>query len=123
MDGSGTGAPTFSFPNDGITNAMKFSLGLSPVIRGYFGRLSTSTVLIEGQIYNSLTYSRPEPPPAGNVYSVPVSSNLSDWSTADTLETGNSVDGSLRTITIRDTVPLSPAEPKRFIKLEVVVPQ
>jgi fibronectin type 3 domain-containing protein len=122
MDGTGNGAPTFSVPNDGIWNAMKFSLGLIPGIRGYFGRLSTGTVLEGGETYNFLTYTRPEPPPAGNVYSVKTCADLGAWSAAETLEISSTVAGSLRTITVRDTIPASPANPRRFIRLEVVVP-
>jgi hypothetical protein len=122
MDGSGNGAPTVSVLHDGVWNAMKFALGLSAQIRGYFGRLSTGTALDGGQVYNSLTYTRPEPVPAGNVYAVKTGSDLGTWSAADTQEIANTVAGGLRTITLRDTIPASPTAPRRFIRLEVVVP-
>jgi hypothetical protein len=111
-----------SLLNDGVTNAMKFALGLNAQIRGYFGRLSTGTMLDGGQFYNSLTYSRPEPPPAGNVYTVKTGSNLGAWSDTETLEIANTVAGGLRTIIIRDTISSSVTAPRRFIRLEVVVP-
>ncbi len=122
MDASANGAPNVSIANDGIWNAMKFSLGLTPQTSGYAGRVTSGTVLSEGQIYNSLTYTRPEPPPAGNVYSVRVSSDLSSWSGAEVLETSSTVGGGFRTITTRDTVPAHPSTPRRFIRLEVLVP-
>jgi hypothetical protein len=123
MDGSGNGAPTFSVPNDGIWNAMKFALGLSANIRGYFGRLSTGTVLDGGQTYNSLTYTRPEPPPAGNIYSVEACAELAGWTASETVEIASSVAGNLRTITVRDTIPATLANPQRFIRLNVTIPQ
>ena len=122
MDGSGLGAPGVSIPGDGIPNTMKFALGLSPQTVGYSGRLTTGTVETGGQFFNSLTYLRPEPPPVGNLYSVETGSTLADWSPTDTLEIANSVAGGFRTLTVRDTLPASPANPRRFLRLKVVVP-
>jgi hypothetical protein len=102
---------------------MKFALGLSANIRGYFGRLSTGTVLDGGQTYNSLTYTRPEPPPAGNIYSVEACAELAGWTASETVEIASSVAGNLRTITVRDTIPATLANPQRFIRLNVTIPQ
>jgi hypothetical protein len=123
MDGSGTGAPSASPANDGIWNKMKYALGLNPYIPGYGVRLSTGTVVSDNQRYLSLTYIRPEPAPAGvSLYSVRTGSNLTQWSTTDTVEVSNVVSGSTRTVTIRDALPISETNPRRFIRLETTVP-
>jgi autotransporter-associated beta strand protein len=122
MDGSGNGAPGVSLSNDGIPNTMKFALGLSPQTPGYSDRLAFSRVESGGQFFNALTYRRPEPIPAGNVYAVQMSGNLVDWSDSASLEIANSVAGGFRTITIRDTIPAGPANPRRFIRLKVTIP-
>jgi hypothetical protein len=79
-DGTGNGSPTAILAGDGITNLMKYALGISPNIPGYQGRLTTGTVNVGGSDYLSLTYTRPEPAPTGVAYIPQACSDLSTWS-------------------------------------------
>ncbi len=121
-DGSGAGSPTANPSGDGVKNGMKFALGLPVNSAGYAGRLTTGTHAQSGSDYLSLTYIRPEPAPAGVSYTVKISTDLTTWSAAETTEVSNTLDGALRTITIRDTVPTSGTSTERFIRLEVTLP-
>ncbi len=121
-DGSGNGAPNANPSGDGVSNAMKFALGLAVNSQGYAGRLSSGKTNVSGVDYLSLTYTRPEPVPSGVGYLVKTSPDLTNWSAAETVEVANDVTGGLRTITVRDSMPMDGTQPKRFIHLEVTVP-
>ncbi len=121
-DGSGNGAATANPSGDGVVNGMKFALGLPVSSVAYAGRLTTGTHEVGDEKFLSLTFSRPEPAPAGVVYQVTVSGDLTNWTTAGTLEVANAVGGGLRTITVRDGTPLNGVPANRFIRLEVMVP-
>lgn len=118
-DGSGPGSPGVDPSGDGVPNEMKFALGLPVDSAGYDGRFTAGMIEINGETYNTLTYTRPEPPLPGASYAVKVSSALSAWSAAPVVEVSSSVANGLRTITVRDTVPASKGAPRRFIRLEV----
>ncbi len=122
MDGSGNGAPTATPAKDDIPNAIKYALGLTPSIPSYYGRVSSSTISEGGERSITLTYIRPDPAPAGVLYKVLVGSDLTGWNSAQTLEISSLPANNLRTITTRDTVPISAANPQRFIRLEVTLP-
>ena len=122
MDGSGNGAPTATPARDDIPNAIKYALGLTPTIPSYFGRVSSSSISESGERYLTLSYIRPDPAPAGVLYKVLVGSDLAGWNSAQALEISSAPSINLRTITTRDTVPISAATPQRFIRLEVTVP-
>ena len=123
MDASGTGAPMASPNNDGVSNLEKYALGLAPSVQGRGGRVSHGTVEIAGAKHLTLTYKRPEPAPAGVVYAVEASGDLTagSWSSAGLVEVENSVSDGLRTITVRDAVPSIPGTP-RFMRLKVTGP-
>lgn len=124
-DGTGLGALTAIPAKDGITNAMKFALGLDPNVRGNGGRLLSGTIAVAGQTYLMTTYVRPEPPPTGVLYAVKTCSDISTWATVETVEVSSTPDvpaTGLRTIIVRDTVPMASPNSKRFIRLEVSVP-
>jgi parallel beta-helix repeat protein len=121
-DGSGNGAKTASPLGDGVTNEMKYALGLSPSTRGYGGRVTHGTTTVSGNKYLTLTYIRPEPAPSGVSYVVEVGSNLASWNSTETTQVSSSVAGGLRTTVVRDTRPMGAANPKRFICLEATVP-
>lgn len=122
MDGSGAGAPAASPAGDGIPNAMKYALGLIPSVPGYDARLVHATSDDAGKSYLSLTYMHPEPAPAAISYAVEVSPDLTAWSAASTVEMSNAVIGNTRTVNVRDTVPINPATPSRFLRLRVTLP-
>jgi hypothetical protein len=120
LDGSGNGAPTADPAGDGIPNLMKHALGLNAFTNGYQGHLVTGTTNISSQTYLTLTYTRPEPAPPGLTYTVEVANDLvvPDWSSAETVEIGNTVNGAWRTVIVRDQYPVAD-RPKRFIHLRV----
>ncbi len=118
LDGSGLGAPNASAVGDGIANAIKYALGLDADSSGYAGRLSTEVLHVGGEDYLSLTYVIPDPALTGVGYRVKVGGDLLAWA-EDVTEVSNTVEGGLRTITVRDIQPIGPTHPKRFIRLEV----
>ena len=122
MDGSGPGDPAAAPAGDGITNTMKFALGLSPAVNGYGARLTTGVHVEGAQTFLSLTYVRPENAPAGVTYSVQVSSDLASWSPAGTVAVSDTTAAGLRTITVRDAVAISGDAAPRFIRLETRLP-
>lgn len=124
-DGTGLGAPGATPAHDGITNAMKFALGIDPNVAGYQGHLITGTVADAGEEYLSITYVRPEPPPVGVTYEVRTCDDMSGWSTLETQEVNSTPDtptAGLRTVIVRDTVPMATSDATRFIHLEVATP-
>jgi len=115
-DGTGLGAPNAVPNGDGVPNELKFALGLPGNSAGYAGRLSTGTISVSNQTFLTLTYVRPDPAPAGATYAVEVGNSLEDWSATPTVEVRNRASGGLRTIVVRDTVPI-PQGGRRFIRL------
>lgn len=122
LDASGAGAPAANPSGDGVPNALKCALGLAVNSDGFAGKMTTGSVNDSGESYLSLTYTRPEPGLAGVIYTVKTSPDLLIWSATETLEVGNVVTGSSRTITVRDTKGFTGPDPERFIRLEVTVP-
>jgi hypothetical protein len=118
-DGSGNGAPEANSSGDGVSNEMKFALGLPVNSPGYDGRVTTGKIQVDGKNYLTLTYVRPEPPPAGVSYGVRVSGDLASWTATEVVEVSNTVEGNLRRITVRDAVAITGQLPGRFIRLEV----
>ena len=51
-----------------------------------------------------------------------VSSDLTTWTSAETTEVGNTVSAGLRTINVRDNEPIGGPAPRRFVRLEIVLP-
>lgn len=106
---------------DGVPNLMEFALGLTPGSSSYQGRQAQSIVGDAGAAYLALTYTRPEPAPAGISYLVEASGDLATWSATDITEIGNTSGGGFRTLTLRDGIDLN-ANPKRFLRLRVSQP-
>jgi parallel beta-helix repeat protein len=120
-DGSGLGAKTANPSGDGVVNEMKFALGIPVTTLGYGGRVTTGTTTISNQLYLTLTFTCPEPAPAGVAYAVKTAAGLTGWSATTVAETSNTVSGGLRTRTYRDTVAIG-SSAKRFIRLEATAP-
>jgi hypothetical protein len=123
MDASENGAATATPNQDGVPNLIKYALGLSPETNGNGGHLGYGSVNEGGNDYLTFTYIRPEPAPTDITYSVQASSDLSagSWSGSGLTEIGSTVNAGLRTITIRDVVPIFEAG-SRFMRLEVTQP-
>ncbi len=121
-DGSGDGAPGEDPLGDGVSNEMKFALGLTVNTRGYGGRMTTGRYETGGLRYLSLTFTHPDPSPAGATYQVQTAAGLSGWSGTSTVVVSDVTAGGLRTRVVRDTVPIEPAAPRRFIRLVADAP-
>ncbi|MEK7950327.1 right-handed parallel beta-helix repeat-containing protein [Luteolibacter sp. Y139] len=121
VDGSGLGAKTANPSKDGVTNEMKFALGLPTTVQGHGGRVTTGTSIVSNQRYLTLTFICPDPAPEGVSYEVESAANLSAWSATSVTEMSNTVTGGLRTRIFRDTAPIG-RDAKRFIRLEATAP-
>ena len=108
---------------DGVPNLVKYALGLNAMIHGTRDRLTSGTLTGAQPLFLSLTYTRPEPPPEGLMYTVELSSSLfpAVWRTNETSVVGNTVSNGLRTITTRDVQPAGTA-PQRYIRFKVSRP-
>jgi hypothetical protein len=120
LDGSAEGSHTATPAGDGITNLMKFALGIDARVPGYQGHHSFAAIEDAGAEYLSLTYTRPEPAPEGISYIVEVGRDLSLWSDADTQLLSSVVVDGLRTVTVGDKISMG-LEQKRFIRLRIVL--
>mgnify|MGYP000139971309 CR=1 FL=1 len=123
MDASGQGSATASPANDGLPNLIKYALGLAPAVNGNAGRLSDGTTTDAGSDYLTFTYTRPEPAPSGITYAVQAGAELTpaSWTTAGLIEVSSTVNAGLRTVTVRDHVPIAGGN-DRFMRLEVTQP-
>jgi len=112
---------TGDFSHDGLANLVKYALGLDPRVSGSAGRLAYGLVTDARGNYLSLTYTRPDPAPAGITYSVESCSDLAGWTTAGLVETSNTANAGLRTITVSSGTPLTGGS-KSFLRLKVSQP-
>ena len=108
------------FDTDGVTNFIEFALALPPASTRYDAHLTHGTIDVSGQTYLTLTYRRPEPAPANISYTVEAITALTrtGWSSADLVQVSSTVNAAIRTITVRDSTPLTP-NTKRFMRLRV----
>lgn len=120
MDGSGNGSVDRDSAGDGITNLMKYALGLDPDSAGYQGRLVFGEVEVDGIRYLSVSIIRPEPSP-DVVYTVEGSDDIEDWSDSGIVLHASVLDGNLRTLTYRDTHAIG-VDPTRFLRLRIGQP-
>jgi hypothetical protein len=122
MDASGDGDFNATPANDGITNTVKYGLGLSARVSGYAGRLTQGTYTdpADGTLYQSLVYIYPSSTPASFLFRVAGTSDFVTWTTG--VQVSRITGGGLTTVTKRDTVPLDANSPRRFLRLEVTVP-
>lgn len=109
--------------NDGIQNLMEYALGLPEGTSGYQEHYSQSVVDHAGGDYLALAYIHPEPAPGGITYTVQASPDLAagNWSSLGLVELSSTVSAGLRTVTVRDSVPLTGAS-KRFMRLLITQP-
>lgn len=125
VDGSGNGALTAAPAGDGISNLIKFALGINANTPGYQGHFTNGAVSTGGSNYLSLTYTLPDPAPAGVTYIPEAGPDLGpgSFSNANTFRDSSmdTVSGGWRTITVRDTVAIGSA-PRRFLRLRFTSP-
>ncbi len=124
MDTTGGNAPGGSISGDGIPNMIKYALGLAPDSDGYAGHYIPGPITDGGEDYFSISYTRPEPEPAGLSYVIEVCTDpyADNWESIGLVEVSNNVGAGTRTIVIRDTVPMSTSPAHRFMRLKIVLP-
>ncbi len=119
-DSSGDGALEANPSGDGISNLVKFALGLGAAELGYHGKFLPEQTLEGGSSYLSLRYTRPFPAPSGIAYIVKADSHLTAWN-SDGVEIGNTITGDTQTLVFRDPTAISATEAKRFMRLQINV--
>ena len=85
--------------------------------------MGSGRTTVTGSGYLTFTYIRPEPAPAGVNYAVEASADLAsaNWSGSGPVEISNTLNNGLRTITLRDSAPMSDSN-KRFMRLKITQP-
>ena len=108
---------------DGIANLLEYALNLSPNLMSVTGLPTSGSVLVSGSTYVALAYTRVKSA-TDITYLVEVSGDLSNWSSGPsyTLQTGSTDSGSTASVVVRDLTPISPSNPKRFIRLKITRP-
>jgi hypothetical protein len=113
--------------NNGLSNLLEYALGLDPTAIGGSLGTSTGTVVENGSKYLTLSYTRPTGPETRTdiTYTPQRASSLTlqDWSSAaaDVVPYGIVPGpGSLETVTVRSTHPLSTTN-REFLRLNVTL--
>lgn len=108
---------------NGIAALLEYALALPANGFQYGSHLRHGLVTDAGQSYLTLTYTRPEPAPADILYHVEACTDLqpANWDSSGLAEISSTVDGDLRTITVRDSVPMAGGN-RRFMRLHVSQP-
>lgn len=110
---------TASFTHDGISNLMKYALGLNPKQSAILPAQQQIQTGSDGKRYLTLTYDCPSPQPADVTYIVEASNDLSNWSMGTT-EVSRTVHGNgTQTVVTRVNTPVT-ASSHAFIRLRVV---
>ena len=109
---------------DGISNLLKYALGLAPKLNGVAGLPRAGTVGVGTQSYLCLSYTRALAA-SELVYSVEASADLLTWSAGSdvtaTVSTTPSADGTTQSVTVRDLTAQSTST-RRFLRLKVSQP-
>ena len=116
--------PSATPAGDGITNLMKFALGLNPNTNGTAGLPTVSMTEVGGSQFLTLTYTKSVA--ADDVtYTVEVSSDLQTWFAGSaytaTVSTSNDAGAATQTVVVRDLTPTGDAA-RRLIRLAVTIP-
>jgi fibronectin type 3 domain-containing protein len=117
-DGSGSGADAAIVSGDGLPNLVKYTFGLNPNTAATGDYPSVQLTNISGSNYLTLTYNRPDPTPAGLVYTVQVSGDGgATWTSGSgaTVAVSSNVVSGVATVVVRDaTATGSPAFGRRI---------
>jgi uncharacterized protein YfiM (DUF2279 family) len=118
MDASGEGSATATPASDGLSNLVKYALGLNPNESGNGARLNSGTLNVSGADYFTFSYTRPAPAPTDITYAVEASGDLMSWSGEGIVQVSSTVNAGLETLTFRDSVPTTGAA-KRLLRLKI----
>ena len=122
-DGSGLGADAASPANDGVSNLVKFGLGLDPTVAvgATANVVQVTLVNVGGSNYLALTYERPDPPNPALSYTVEVSADGVTWTsgTGATVDVSTVVNAGVATVVVRDATPVGSPAFGRKIRLSV----
>lgn len=138
---SGNLADTASYAGDGISNLMKYALGLNPLVTANPAALTTAVTGSSDPLLNdrlAIRFTLPNPAPGDVTYMVQASSDLISWTDVATnahaggwtwvadggLSESHIVEsdgGSTSTLQVGDLVPSSGNSP-RMMRLQVTVP-
>ena len=104
---------------DGLNNLLKYALGLDPH-QGTAAPVTRGTTVVGGQTYLTLSYNRSKRASGIQSY-VETCSNLTSWAWGPgaAVLTATADQGETERLTWRDTTPITPANPQRFIRLRV----
>ena len=116
--------PNAAPAGDGMSNLLKYALGLNPKQNGVGSLPRTGSTTVGSQSYLSLTYTR-SLAATDLTYTVEVSGDMATWSSGAnataTVSTTNSADGTTQTVVVRDLTAQS-GTAKRFLHLKVSQP-
>ena len=107
---------------DGLNNLLKYALGLDPH-QVAAAAVTRGTTVVSGQTYLTLSYTRAKRSTGIQSY-VETGSDLVSWAWGPgaAILTTTVDQGETERLTWRDTTPILPANPKRFIRLRVTGP-
>lgn len=119
MDESGAGSATTTAENDQLPNLVKYALGLPLQPPGNGGRLVCSIQNHASDDYLTFRFTIPHPAPPDVSYAVESSSLLTvgSWSDSAIIPVSETIDGNLKTVTVRLDTPVSSGN--AFMRLKV----
>ena len=124
MDNSAVSGPNATPANDGISNLLKYALGLNPKVNGVASLPTPGTTSTGGKNYLTLTYTRLVAA-TDLTYTVEVSGDLATWtsgaSSTAVVSTVNNTDGKTQTVVVRDLTAQT-GTARRFLHLKVTQP-
>jgi hypothetical protein len=119
---SAQAADTADPAGDGITNLMKYALGLNPFVQGVANLPAVAVENIGGTSYLTLTFVCPNPQPTDITYNVETTTDLSgSWTPAE-MVSGYPVDNGNGTETVKEQSVQPETSLNEFIRLRVTGP-
>jgi hypothetical protein len=125
LTGSSISSDTADPAGDGIPNLMKYALNLNPFMESVSGLPAESILTTGSGNFVALTYTQVIN--ATDVaYTVQLSTDMVNWNSGPawtgTTSAVTNADGVTQTVTVQSIIPITPANPKQFIRLQVTGP-